>query len=112
MKSLIHLLPILTLVIMAGCATVLKPGAEQIALVTDEVDAESYLFIGDVYGTGNASMYGGGHIGGVKSARAAIRNKALEMGADTVKIDSTTTGKEMLAGQAVVTISGRAYRKK
>jgi hypothetical protein len=85
-----------------GCAT-LQPGADRVMITTNEPDPAQYEYLSDITAS-SAHIMGQGQ--SVESVRIKLRNKALAMGADIVKIDTNNQNHDE------VTMSGRAFKKK
>jgi hypothetical protein len=79
----------------------------QVRLVAKQPRASRFLFLGKVNG---ASLVGE-WVETAKNARADLQRKALEMGADVVKIDRVRVPPDAYRGSYVL-LRGRAYREK
>lgn len=81
---------LMTTCLVAGCVTTLKSGAAQVRVVTDREKETACTFIGIVSG---AHSIGWTNNQDVESTMNQLRNKAVKMGGNAIKlIHSMTTG--------------------
>lgn len=92
--------------VITGCAPLkVKPGAEKIQVITAEPSPSEYEYVGDVYATASDITYDLGKA--VQKAKILLRNQALNLGADLVKLDTNNQSR-----RDAVTLTGRAFKKK